>query len=57
MEEMETAYSPSSEHAAAVAIELRHHVHKAVEALHVLRNYVYEKVLIYTDGTETEQEW
>ena len=41
VEEMENAYGSSSEHAAAVAIELRERVRKLGEALHVLRNYIY----------------
>ena len=35
VEEIDTAYGPSSQHAAAVAIELRQRVRKPGEALHV----------------------
>lgn len=51
------AKGPSSEHAAAVAIELKRHVRKVGEALHILRDNVYGKVSIaYSDKTETEQD-
>lgn len=36
--EMESAYGPSSEHAAAVDVELRQCVHKVGEPLYVLRD-------------------
>lgn len=55
--EMETAYGPSSEHAAAVAIELRQRVRRSGEALHVLRDDIYGKVSVaYSGRTETEQD-
>ena len=38
---MENAYGSSSEHAAAVAIELRERVRKLGEALHALGNNIY----------------
>jgi len=44
VEEMETAYGPSSEHAAAVAIQLRKRVRKLGEPLHVLRDDLYGKM-------------
>lgn len=57
VEEMETAYGPSSEHAVAVAIELRQRVRKLGEALHVLRDDIYGKVSVaYSNRTETEQD-
>ncbi|CAL8343053.1 unnamed protein product [Merluccius merluccius] len=57
VEKMETAYGPSSEHTAAVAIELRQCVRKIGEALHVLRDDIYGKVSVaYSDRTETEQD-
>ncbi|KAM3623655.1 uncharacterized protein V6R79_013858 [Siganus canaliculatus] len=57
VEEMEMAYGPSSEHAAAVAIELRQRVRKLGEALHVLRDDIYDKVsAAYSDRTEAEQD-
>ncbi|XP_036001790.1 uncharacterized protein LOC118565513 [Fundulus heteroclitus] len=57
VEEMETAYGPSSEHAAAVAIELRQRVRRLGEALHMLRDNIYGKVSVaYSDRTETEQD-
>lgn len=57
VEEMETAYGLSSEHAAAVAIELRQRVRKVGEALHVLRDDIYGKVSVaYSNRTETEQD-
>jgi len=46
VEEMEIAYGPSSEHAAAVAIELRQRVRKMGEAFHVLRDDIYGKVSV-----------
>lgn len=56
VEEMETAYDPSSEHAAAVAIELRQGVRKVGET-YVLRDDIYGKVSVaYSDRTETEQD-
>lgn len=55
--EMEMAYGPSSEHAAAVAIELRQRVRKPGEPLHTLRDDIYGKVSVaYSDRTETEQD-
>eukprot|EP00064_Thunnus_orientalis_P013363 superscaffoldBa00002165_g13402 len=54
---METAYGPCSEHAAAVAIELRQRVRKPGEALHVLRDDIYEQVSVaYSDKTDNEQD-
>lgn len=57
LEELETAYGPSSDHAAAVAVELRQRVREAGEALHVFRDDIYGKVAIaYGDWSETEQD-
>ncbi|XP_062374552.1 uncharacterized protein LOC134062534 isoform X1 [Sardina pilchardus] len=57
VEEVEMAYGPSSEHAAAVAIELRQRVRKPGESLHILRDDIYEKVSVaYSDRTEREQD-
>lgn len=57
VEEMETAYGPSSEHAAAVAIELRQRVRQVGEPLHVLRDDIYDRVSVaYGDRTEAEQD-
>ncbi|RXN29599.1 hypothetical protein ROHU_018329 [Labeo rohita] len=57
VEEVEAAYGPSSEHAAAIGIELRQRVRKAGEPLHVLRDDIYEKVSIaYADRSEKEQD-
>lgn len=55
--EMDAAYGPSSEHAAAIGIELRQRVRKAGEPLHVLRDDIYEKVsIVYADRSEREQD-
>ncbi|XP_063050302.1 uncharacterized protein LOC134445147 [Engraulis encrasicolus] len=57
VEEVENAYGPSSEHAAAVAIELRQRIRKPGEALHSLRDDIYGKVSVaYCDRTEEEQD-
>ncbi len=57
VEEVEAAYGPSSEHAAAIGIELRQKVRRAGEPLHVLRDDIYEKVSIaYADRSEREQD-
>ncbi|XP_078799615.1 uncharacterized protein LOC144990300 [Oryzias latipes] len=57
VEEIEAAYGPSSEHAAAIGIELRQRVRRPGEALHTLRDDIYEKVaIVYGDCTESEQE-
>ncbi|XDV42613.1 hypothetical protein PO909_011242 [Leuciscus waleckii] len=57
LEELETAYGPSSDHAAAVAVELRQRVRKPGEALHVFRDEIYGKVAIaYGDWSEAEQD-
>ncbi|RXN37980.1 Retrovirus-related Pol poly from transposon [Labeo rohita] len=57
VEEVEAAYGPSSEHAAAIGIELRQRVRRAGEPLHVLRDDIYEKVSIaYADRSEKEQD-
>ena len=57
VEEVEIAYGPSSEHAAAVAIELRQRVRKPGESLHLLRDDIYERVSVaYSDRTEKEQD-
>lgn len=57
LEELETAYGPSSDHAAAVAVELRQRVRKSGEALHVFRDDIYGKVAIaYGDWSEAEQD-
>lgn len=53
VEEVEIAYGPSSEHAAAVAVELRQRVRKPGESLHLLRDDIYERVSVaYSDRTE-----
>lgn len=57
MEELENAHGPSSDHAAAVAIELRQRVRKPGEALHVLRDDVYGQVAVaYSDRSNAEVE-
>ncbi|KAK3543319.1 hypothetical protein QTP70_016720 [Hemibagrus guttatus] len=57
VEEVEAAYGPSSEHAAAIGIELRQRVRKADELLHVLRDDIYEKVsIVYAARSEREQD-
>ncbi|KAG1925231.1 thy-1 membrane glycoprotein [Pimephales promelas] len=57
LKELETAYGPSSDHAAVVAVELRQRVRKSGEALHVFRDDIYEKVSIaYGDWSEAEQD-
>ncbi|XDV17606.1 hypothetical protein PO909_023440 [Leuciscus waleckii] len=55
--EIETAYGPRSDHAAAIGIELRQRVRGQNEALHLLRDDIYEKVsIVYADRTELEQD-
>ncbi|XP_053714119.1 uncharacterized protein LOC128755017 [Synchiropus splendidus] len=57
IDEMEAAYGPGSEHAAATGIELRQRVRKAGEMLHTLRDDIYEKVaIVYADRSEREQD-
>lgn len=57
IQEMEAAYGPSSEHAAAIGIELRQRVRRPGEVLHALRDDIYEKVsIVYADRSELEQE-
>ena len=57
VEEIDTAYGPSSQHAAAVAIELRQRVRKPGEALHVLRDDIYGRVSVaYSNRAEAEQD-
>ncbi|KAL7883473.1 hypothetical protein SRHO_G00011310 [Serrasalmus rhombeus] len=57
VQQVEAAYGPASEHAAAVAIELRQRIRKPGEALHALRDDIYEKVsIVYSDRSETEQD-
>ena len=57
VEEIEEAYGPCSEHAAAVGIELRQRTRKPGESLHTLRDDIYERVSIaYADRGEMEQE-
>lgn len=56
VEEVEAAYGSSSEHAAAIGIELRQRVLRAGEPLHVLRDDIYEKVIAYADRSEKEQD-
>lgn len=47
----------SSEHAAAVAIQLRQRVRRPGEVLHVLRDDIYERVAVaHSDRTEAEQD-
>lgn len=55
--EVDAVYGPSSEHAAAISIELRKRVRKQGESLHALRDDIYEKVsIVYADRTEEEQD-
>ena len=57
MEEIETAFGPSSKLAAAVAIELRHCVHKTGEVLHVLADNISGRVSVaYSNRTDAEQD-
>ncbi|XP_026022288.1 uncharacterized protein LOC113021785 [Astatotilapia calliptera] len=57
VDELETAYGPSSDHAAAVAVELRQRVRKPGEALHVFRDDIYGKVAVaYGNRAEIEQD-
>ncbi|CAI5670379.1 unnamed protein product [Oreochromis niloticus] len=57
VDELETAYGPSSDHAAAVAVELRQRERKPGEALHVFRDDIYGKVAVaYGDRAEIEQD-
>ncbi|MEQ2197012.1 hypothetical protein XENOCAPTIV_020897, partial [Xenoophorus captivus] len=57
VDELEIAYGPSSDHAAAVAVELRQRVRKAGEALHTFRDDIYGKVTVaYGDRAEIEQD-
>lgn len=57
LEELETAYGPSSDHAAAVAVELRQRLRKPGEVLHVFRDDIYGKVAVgYGDWSEAEQD-
>ncbi|XP_076748173.1 uncharacterized protein LOC143421991 [Maylandia zebra] len=57
VEEVEAAYGPCSEHAAAIGIELRQRIRKPGEALHTLRDDLYEKVsIVYANRSELEQD-
>uniref|UniRef100_A0AAV2LLX4 Uncharacterized protein n=1 Tax=Knipowitschia caucasica TaxID=637954 RepID=A0AAV2LLX4_KNICA len=57
LQELESAYGPSSDHAAAVAVELRQRIRQAGEALHVFRDDIYGKVAVaYGDRSEREQD-
>ncbi|KAK5621981.1 hypothetical protein CRENBAI_013404 [Crenichthys baileyi] len=57
VDELEIAYGPSSDHAAAVAVELRQRIRKPGEALHAFRDDIYGKVTVaYGDRAEIEQE-
>uniref|UniRef100_A0AAV2IY46 Gypsy retrotransposon integrase-like protein 1 n=1 Tax=Knipowitschia caucasica TaxID=637954 RepID=A0AAV2IY46_KNICA len=57
VKEVDAAYGPQSEHAAAVGIELRQRVRKQGETMHTLRDDIYEKVaIVYGDRTELEQD-
>uniref|UniRef100_A0AAV2K6V2 Integrase p58-like C-terminal domain-containing protein n=1 Tax=Knipowitschia caucasica TaxID=637954 RepID=A0AAV2K6V2_KNICA len=57
VKEVDAAYGPRSEHAAAVGIELRQRVRKQGETMHTLRDDIYEKVaIVYGDRTELEQD-
>uniref|UniRef100_A0AAV2LRT2 Uncharacterized protein n=1 Tax=Knipowitschia caucasica TaxID=637954 RepID=A0AAV2LRT2_KNICA len=57
VKEVDAAYGPQSEHAAAVGIELRQRVRKQGETMHTLRDDIYEKVaIVYGDRTEREQD-
>lgn len=54
--EHEAAYGPCSEDAAAIGIELRQCMQGPAEALHRLRDDMYEKVsIVYADCNELEQ--
>ena len=57
VDEVDAAYGPGSMHAAAIGIELRQRVRGPSEALHSLRDDIYEKVsIVYADRTEREQD-
>lgn len=57
VEEIEDAYGPYSEHAAAIGIELRQRTRKPGESRHTLRDDIYEKVsTAYAGRGELEQE-
>ncbi|KAL7373215.1 hypothetical protein ABVT39_001512 [Epinephelus coioides] len=57
VDEVDAAYGPCSEHAATIGIELRQRVRGSSEALHSLRDDIYEKVsIVYADRTEREQD-
>lgn len=51
--EVDSAYGPAWVHAPAIGIELTQRVRKPGESLHVLRDYIYEKVsIVYADRSE-----
>ena len=55
--EIEAAYGPCSEDAAAIGIELRQRVRGTGEPLHILRDDIYENVsIVYADRRESEQD-
>lgn len=57
VKEVDAAYGPRSEHAAAIGIELRQRVRKPDESMHTLRDDIYEKVaIVYGDRSELEQD-
>ncbi|CAI5671940.1 unnamed protein product [Oreochromis niloticus] len=57
VEEVEAAHGPCSEHAAAIGIELQQRIRKPGEALHTLRDDIYEKVsIVYANRSELEQD-
>ncbi|MEQ2198888.1 hypothetical protein XENOCAPTIV_020354 [Xenoophorus captivus] len=57
VDELEIAHGPSSDHAAAVAVELRQRARKAGEALHTFKDDIYGKVTVaYGDRAEIEQD-
>ncbi|CAI5677314.1 unnamed protein product [Oreochromis niloticus] len=56
VEEVEAAYGPCSEHAAAIGIELRQRIRKPGEALHTLRDDIYEVSIVYANCSELEQD-
>lgn len=57
VDKIEAAYRPCSECSAAIGIELRQRVRGPSEALHSLRNDIYEKVsTVYADRAELEQD-
>lgn len=57
VDEVDAAYGPCSAHAAVIGIELRQRVRGPGEALHSLRDDIYEKFsIMHGDRTEQEQD-